>query len=204
MRAAKRHRVCVTPWAKGPPVLTFTTAFYRKGQFHQQGGKASSDEPCPTKLRRWRGSEWRRPFVYLQLKRFLKLFHLRFDSWWFHMLVPKTSFLQPLSADFEFAAAVMRLKQLCSNTYNFSDLSPCCSTAILPIVVTELTEYKCRSVCVCVCVCVCGGGSVMCLFPFVSSRVIHYRRTVDIFQPDVAGLWRVNHVQCVPDRRISK
>ena len=62
------------------------------------------------------------------------------------MLVPKTSFLQPLSADFEFAAAVMRLKQLCSNTYNFSDLSPCCSTAILPIVVTELTEYKCRSV----------------------------------------------------------
>ena len=138
--------VCVTPWAKGPPVLTFTTAFYRKGKFHQQGGKASSDEPCPTKLRRWRGSEWRRPFVYLQLKRFLKLFHLRFDSWWFHMLVPKTSFLQPLSADFEFAAAVMRLKQLCSNTYNFSDLSPCCSTAILPIVVTELTEYKCRSV----------------------------------------------------------
>ena len=34
----------------------------------KQGGKASSDEPCPTKLSRWRGSEWRRPFVYLQPK----------------------------------------------------------------------------------------------------------------------------------------
>ena len=34
----------------------------------------------------------------------------------------------------------------CSNTYNFSDFSPCCSTAILPIVVTELTEYNCQSV----------------------------------------------------------
>ena len=61
-------------------------------------------------------------------------------------LVPKTSSLQPLSADFEFAAAVMRLKQLCSNTFKCLDLSPCCSTAILPTVVTELTEYKCQSV----------------------------------------------------------
>ena len=29
----------------------------------QQGVKASSNEPCPTKLSRWRGSEWRRPFI---------------------------------------------------------------------------------------------------------------------------------------------
>ena len=62
------------------------------------------------------------------------------------MLVPTTSFLQPLSADFELAAAVMRLKQLCSNTFKRLDISPCCSTAILPTVVTELTEYKCQSV----------------------------------------------------------
>ena len=61
-------------------------------------------------------------------------------------LVPKTSFLQPLSADFEFAAAVMRLKQLCSNTFKCLDISPCCSTTILPTVVIELTEYKCQSV----------------------------------------------------------
>ena len=61
----------------------------------------------------------------------------------------------------------------CSNTYNFSDFSPCCSTAILPIVVTELTEYNCQSVlfvecCVFVvvlvaCACGCALLAVCCV-----------------------------------------
>ena len=59
-------------------------------------------------------------------------------------LVPKTSSPQPLSAAFEFAAAVMRLKQLCSNTFKCLDLSPCCSTTFLPNVITESLNTSVR------------------------------------------------------------
>ena len=62
-----------------------------------------------------------------------------------------------------FVTAVKRNNH-CSNTYNFSDFSPCCSTAILPIVVTEFTEYKCQSVCV-------GGGHF--LHPRLLKNVPH-------------------------------
>ena len=51
--------VCVShPVSKG-----FGTNF--PGDSYKQGGKASSDEPCPTKLSRWRGSTERRLGVYL-------------------------------------------------------------------------------------------------------------------------------------------
>ena len=98
--------VCVHPWTKGfsPPLLSqFSTTF------HMQGGKASSDEPCPTKLSRWRGSEWRRPFVYLQLQRLLKLFHSRFVSWWFHDASPKPTLPQQLRRRFDRLAAALNV-----------------------------------------------------------------------------------------------
>ena len=112
-----------------------------------QGGKASSDEPCPTKLSRWRGSTERRLGVYLLSSSqavTLLLHGLFHGSSCFH---PQTSVLQlscavrspPLST------AVKR-NSLCSNTYSFLDLSPYRSTAILLIVEIELTENQCRSV----------------------------------------------------------
>ena len=51
--------VCVCPTLdKGFSTTTLST-------LHEQGGKASGDKPCPTKLRRWRGSTERRLGVYL-------------------------------------------------------------------------------------------------------------------------------------------
>ena len=53
--------VCVCPTLdKG---FSTTTLFI----LHEQGGKASGDEPCPTKLSRWRGSTKGRFGVYLPL-----------------------------------------------------------------------------------------------------------------------------------------
>ena len=133
------------PLGKGFPTATSTTT--SQPQFHRQGGKASSDEPCPTKLSRWRGSEWRRPFVYLQLKRLLKLFPTFLFPWWFTIL--------PLNLSSP--AADRRLAQLCSRVFRVrletmfnhtvsADFSTLRFFAILPIVVIELTEYNCQSV----------------------------------------------------------
>ena len=56
--------VCVCqPLGQGFPTATSTPTFYP--QFHRQGGKASGDKPCPTKLSRWRGSTQGRFGVYL-------------------------------------------------------------------------------------------------------------------------------------------
>ena len=74
------NTACFTP-STDARVPTARTVF-------QQGGKASSDEPCPTKLRRWRGSEWRRPFVYLQPKLLTMLSNLLCLIPWFFMLPP--------------------------------------------------------------------------------------------------------------------
>ena len=115
--------------------------------FHMQGGKASSDEPCPTKLSRWRGSNERRLGVYLlsfSQAVTLLLHGLIHGSSCFH---PQTLVLQlscaarspPLSP------ADMR-NNLCSNVYNFLDLSPCRSIAFLLIVGIELTANQCQSV----------------------------------------------------------
>ena len=55
-RRSRRLVCCVCPpLEKGFPSTTPI----------RQGGKASSDEPCPTKLSRWRGSTERRLSVYL-------------------------------------------------------------------------------------------------------------------------------------------
>ena len=52
--------VCVTPCTKW-----FNATVFHYNHSTRQGGKASSDEPCPTKLSRWRGSTERRLGVYL-------------------------------------------------------------------------------------------------------------------------------------------
>ena len=68
---------------------------------------------------------------------------------WCSRFLPQTipAFCMQLAAASSTQLVSADLNNHCSNTYNFSDLSPCCSTAILPIVVTELTEYNCQSVC---------------------------------------------------------
>ena len=64
VRACVRVCVCVCqPLGQGFPTATSTPTFYP--QFHRQGGKASGDKPCPTKLSRWRGSTKGRFGVYL-------------------------------------------------------------------------------------------------------------------------------------------
>ena len=57
----------------------------------------------------------------------------------FHATTPKQFFLSHFQQPrvLQLVTAV-KGNNHCSNTYNFSDFSPCCSTAILPIVVTCL------------------------------------------------------------------
>ena len=82
MRAAKRHRVCVTPCAKGfTATVTVTTIFQSRGVWPS----------CPTTRNEAvdkKGKEGLIIPVYLHLQLLTKLFHSRFDSWWFPRYSP--------------------------------------------------------------------------------------------------------------------
>ena len=76
-------------------------SFHRFTRFHppnlSQGGKASGDEPCPTKLSRWRGSTKGRFGVYLPYNFCTSCSTLGLFSWWFHDTSPRPT-LSPAAA----------------------------------------------------------------------------------------------------------
>ena len=134
--------VCVSP----PGQRVHPLSHFHQFSKQKQGGKASSDEPCPTKLSCWRGSEWRRPFVYLQLKSLLKLFHSRFVSWWFHDTSPKPTLPQQLRRRF-----VRCCREPADGTNHLFKHLQLIGLLTLPLCHsfpwgTELTEYNCQSV----------------------------------------------------------
>ena len=73
---------------------------------------------------------------------------------------PQTLVLQPSCAARSppLSSADMR-NSLCSNTYNFLDLSPCRSIAFLLTVGIELTANQCQSVCVKATLAICQSSS---------------------------------------------
>ena len=134
-----RRPVCVHPWTKGfpPPLLT------GRGCKQPIQSCTNEDTGCVLVI-----SIWDAKSTYLRHKLLLKLFHFRFDSWWFHMILsPPTGFPQPLLQPSCAASSPQSRETAFVQTPTiFSDFPPCCSTAILPNVVTEFTEYKCQSV----------------------------------------------------------
>ena len=133
--------VCVHPCAEGfATTFTFTTV-------SQAGGRSAIASLLPTKTLAI-GSETRPdqsgvPATLNFCPRCSNLSCLL--PWCFHDTSPKPFPPQQRCNLSHFVTAV-KGNNHCSNTYNFSDFSPCCSTAILPIAVIELTEYNCQSV----------------------------------------------------------
>ena len=121
----------VHPWTKGsqPP---------------SAGASGSTHLPDATKLWCVEGSSQRRLCTCTTFEQAVTLlFHfLIHGSSCFH---PKTGFSATFSSRglLQLVVAV-KGNNLCSNTYNFSDFSPYCSTAILPIVVTESLKTNVR------------------------------------------------------------
>ena len=131
--------VCVNPWAKGSPPLTFPLFHFRpifhldrsRGTEHSLAnsvqrsyaleGEARIDHPCVPA----------RTFLQAVTPLFPCLF-----PWWFHDTSPKPFPPQQRCSLSRFVTAV-KGNNHCSNTYNCTDFSPCCSTAILPIVAIE-------------------------------------------------------------------
>ena len=136
--------VCVHPWTKGfPPPLPSQI-------FHHLSHAGALSTPWQTQCNEampWSGKHGLITRVYLQ--QFGTVEHaVQFAllvSMVFHASAPKTG----LSATFSsrgLLQLVVAVKgnNLCSNTYNFSDFSPYCSTAILRIVVTESLNTSVR------------------------------------------------------------
>ena len=63
----------------------------------------------------------------------------------FMILSPQTGFRPPIFSCFAAVRfSAVKGNNFCSNTYNFLDFSPCCSTTILPIVVIESLNTSVR------------------------------------------------------------
>ena len=124
--------MCHPLYLRVPPLLSLST-FLSRGQRDLQLW------PLPTKLHTGRSGKRTCAMTLLHFSL------LCFDAMVVHVSPPKPFPPQQRCSLSRFVTAVQGNNH-CSNTYNFSDLSPCCSTAILPIVVTELTEYNCQSV----------------------------------------------------------
>ena len=111
----------------------------------KQGGKASSDEPCPTKLSRWRGSTERRLGVYLLScpQAVTLLFHgLIHGS--FMIPSPKTGF-PPQTCSRLATTLTVRVQTLFNHTVS-ADFSTLRFFAFLPIGKLSVTENQCQSV----------------------------------------------------------
>ena len=131
-RAAKRHRVCVCH------------PLYQRVQCHcfhcnhstRQGGKASSDEPCPTKLNRWRGRSIRVPAIGTFDQAVTSL-----STFWFmvfHDTPHKpTAALRRFAADFECQIVFECSCQHCSTLRFLRTHAPFRSLTFLPNVGTE-------------------------------------------------------------------
>ena len=136
-----RRPVCVPPWTKG--FSTTTTP---------QAGACSICGPLhATKLRPQMGRDQGRLILYLQNNTLTPMVHPAAVRWFhgFFLMIPsqKTGFPPPLLQLLCAASSPQsRETTFVQTPSSFSDFSPCCSTAILPNVVTEFTEYKCQSV----------------------------------------------------------
>ena len=130
--------MCQPLFQRAPPFFIF--------QLCKQGGKASSDEPCPTKLSRWRGSTERRLGVYLLScpQAVTLLFHgLIHGS--FMIPSPKTGF-PPQTCSRLATTLTVRVQTLFNHTVS-ADFSTLRFFAFLPIGKLSVTENQCQSVC---------------------------------------------------------
>ena len=138
---APKTALCVCPpLDKGSSTTTLSMLFNYLGQPPYIGrGPAADKQTLANKamLARWMRSETSDRVPARKL--LLTLSNSFFDYMVIHDTPHKPTLPQQRCRLSRFVTAVKR-NNLCSNTYNFSDFSPCCSITFLPNVATALTE----------------------------------------------------------------